>query len=423
MKLINLDLEASLSDIQPSGSGDLWVLVRLHGQPLGILPLDPSRTWGVGDLRRAIHDRLWDAIARHLVNDGLTAGDLKSFSLDSLPQRCPQRGNSGDLPFVTVAVCTRARPALLAACLDALERLDYPGDRLEILVVDNAPPDDATEAIVRARSGRLRYLREDRVGLDFARNAAVLEARGEIVAFTDDDVRVDAGWVRALARVFVQEPDAMCVTGLVVPEELDTDAQRLFERYGGFGRGFTRVYARADAAGPAAAAHGGTGKFGTGANMAYRRRVFDRIGLFDPALDVGTVTNGGGDLEMFFRVIKEGHLLVYEPAAIVRHQHRRTYEELRTQLTNNGIGFYSYLVRSALHYRDERAAIVRLGLWWLWYWNFRRLLMSFVLPRRFPRDLIFAELRGSFAGLWRYQTARRRAAAVVAAQHPQADRA
>jgi GT2 family glycosyltransferase len=134
------------------------------------------------------------------------------------------------------------------------------------------------------------------------------------------------------------------------PDELDAGPQVLFERYGGFGRGFRRVYANADRG--AASLHGGTGKFGTGANMAFRREVFDRIGLFDPALDVGTESNGGGDLEMFFRIIKEGHLLVYEPAAVVRHRHRRTYAELKVQLRNNGIGFYAYLARAARAYPD-----------------------------------------------------------------------
>ena len=55
---------------------------------------------------------------------------------------------------------------------------------------------------------------------------------------------------------------------------------------------------------------------------------FDRIGAFDPALDVGTPTRGGGDLEMFFRVLKDGYALVYEPRAIVRHRHRRDSLEL-----------------------------------------------------------------------------------------------
>jgi glycosyltransferase involved in cell wall biosynthesis len=319
-----------------------------------------------------------------------------------------------------VAVCTRNGAAHIAECLHALCALAYPPHLLDLLVVDNAPSSRDTERLVR-RYARIRYVVEPRPGLDWARNRGILDARGDIVAFTDDDVSVDAWWAQALARVFVEDPDVMAVTGLVVPDEIDTEAQRLFEDYGGFGRGVRRHYYRVDRAGRELAArhHGGAGRFGTGANMAYRRAIFDRIGLFDPALDVGTVTNGGGDLEMFFRVLKEGHTLVYEPAAMVRHRHRRSYGQLRTQIANNGIGFYAYLVRSAAAYPDERVGFLRLGVWWFWFWNVRRLLLSAVGRVRLPRELIWAELRGVFAGLVRYPRARRAAADVARTFGPQ----
>lgn len=412
-----------MPELPPRTDGELWALVRFHGQPLGVLELDATRPCTPADLRRVIADRFSAPILQHLVADGLATNTFPSFqdSLRSLPRECPQINRTLEWPILTVAVCTRDRAALLVDCLDALQSVDYPPDRLDILVVDNAPSDPSTQKLLAERSHSMRYVREDRPGLNWARNRAVHDARGEFLAFVDDDVIVDAGWARAITRAFDQEPDAMCVTGLVVPHELDLPAQRLFEQYGGFNRGFRRIYARIDSAAGerAASAHGGTGKLGTGANMAYRRRVFNEIGLFDPALDVGTVTNGGGDLEMFFRLIKAGHLLVYDPCAVVRHRHRRTYAQLRTQLANNGIGFYSYLVRAALNYPDERVALARLGLWWFWYWNIRRLLVSFVRPRHFPRDLILAELRGSVIGLWRYPAARRRAAHILATHHAQ----
>jgi GT2 family glycosyltransferase len=147
--------------------------------------------------------------------------------------------------------------------------------------------------------------------------------------------------------------------------------------------------------------------------MAYRRSLFERIGGFDPALGAGTVTNGGDDLEMFFRVLKEGYTLVYEPSALVRHRHRRDYVQLRTQIVNNGVGFYAYLVCSAMTYRNERWALVRLGLWQLWWWIIRRLLISCVHPSRLPRDLILGELRGSLIGLGRYLKARRMSARIA----------
>jgi GT2 family glycosyltransferase len=317
---------------------------------------------------------------------------------------------------VTVAVCTRDRASDLPACLDALLALEYP--KLDLLLIDNAPSDRQTETLLRDRYPSIRYVREPRPGLDWARNRAVIEAHGEIVAFTDDDVVVDPHWAGVVAGVFEADPQVMAVTGLVIPDELETEAQRLFETYGGFGRGFVRRWYRAPAGRPLAMVRGGTGKFGTGANMAFRRSLFDSIGGFDPALDVGTVTNGGGDLEMFFRVLKTGHTLVYEPAAIVRHRHRRSYESLRTQIANHGVGFYSYLCRSASAWPDERWEFGRLGLWWFRWWHARRLANSFLGKDRLPRDLIWAELGGAVAGLRRYQRAAKRAAQ-LAAQHPE----
>jgi hypothetical protein len=149
--------------------------------------------------------------------------------------------------------------------------------------------------------------------------------------------------------------------------------------------------------------------------MAYRRSVFADIGRFDPALDVGTVTNGGGDLEMFFRVLQAGHALAYEPSALVRHRHRRDYAQLRTQITDFGIGFYAYLVRTGIAYPHLRFAITRFAIGWLWRRNVRRLLASLMRPRPFPRDLIVAELWGSLRGLGRYPKARRTAAAIAQA--------
>jgi O-antigen biosynthesis protein len=408
-KVIDIELSNSIRMIEGlDGYEALQGLVRLHGAPLGYirLPVHDGRCTAAAISKAILKQFSW-AIIRHLVSDRLATPFRPGALCIADLVETPHPAYSGPFPLVTVAVCTRDRADDLALCLDALCRLNYPA--LDLLVVDNAPSSDTSERLVRTRYPNVRYVREPRPGLDWARNRAIIEAHGEIIAYTDDDVVVDAGWVSALAQVFAENPDVMAVTGLVVPYELETEPQVLFETYGGFGRGFERKWYRMDNR-KARKLHLGTGAFGTGANMAYRRSVFEQIGSFDPALDVGTVTNGGGDIEMFFRVLKEGYTLVYEPDAIVRHRHRRDYARLRTQLANNGVGFYAYLVRSARAYPDERATIMRLGLWWLWWWDIRRLLISYVNPARFPRDLLVAELRGSFIGLGRYQKARRIAA-------------
>jgi glycosyltransferase involved in cell wall biosynthesis len=399
VKLICVDLEDALPDIAPCAGGEQWVLVRLHRQPLGYV-YPPREGCNPSTLARTISQRLGASIARHLVADRL--GTSASFGdLSTIPRVCPQQ-RSEPRTAVTVAVCTRNRAMQLPACLDAITALDYPEALLDIVVVDNAPSDVRTRDVV-AHYARVRYVCEPRPGLDRARNRAALDARGEIVAYTDDDVSVDRGWVRAIARAFEEEPQAACVTGLVVPDELDTPAQILFERYGGFGRGFERCVYRAHDPARVVARYGGTGRFGTGANMAFRRAFLVSAGLFDTALDVGTPAHGGGDLEMFLRVLKHGNALVYDPRATVRHRHRRTYAELRRQIGDNGVGFYAYLVRTARAYPEERGATLRLGLWWLWWWNLRRLVRAILPGRRVPLDLVVAELTGSLTGLSRYR--------------------
>lgn len=408
VKVVDIELSLPITTLEGlQGYLSVKGLVRLHGAPVGYvdLPVVEGLCPDTAIRQAILAQHGWTLIHRHLTNFLESATDPADLQLADLANT-PAPIFTGPTPLVTVAVCTRNRSADLALCLEALHKLDYPA--LDLLVVDNAPSDDATLELVRTQFPHVRYVREARPGLDWARNRALHEARGEIIAYTDDDVMVDAGWVSAIARLFVEHPDVMAVTGLVVPYELEAESQVLFEMYGGFGRGFERKWYRIDQSRDPRLAHG-AGRFGTGANMAYRRSVFDIIGPFDHALDVGTVTNGGGDLEMFFRVLKEGFTLVYEPCAIVRHRHRRDYAQLRTQLANNGVGLYSYFVRSALAYPEERRAFLRFGIWWFVHWDLRRLVASFLRPSNFPRDLIWAELWGVFAGLVRYQRARKTA--------------
>jgi GT2 family glycosyltransferase len=409
-KVVDVELSHHLETLEHlDGYDAVQALVRLHGEPLGFvrLPVKDGRCLASA-LARSILDDLSGQIISHLVRDGLALSPRPEGLRIADLFRVPHAAYRGTLPSVTVAVCTRDRPAELANCLESLVKLDYPS--LQLLVIDNAPTTDATERLIRERYPNVGYIRESRPGLNWARNRAIDEAQGEIIAYTDDDAVVDPGWVTALASIFAEQAEVMAVTGLVVPFELETEAQELFELHGGFGRGFEQRWVRVDEARGQTFRKHGTGLFGTGANMSYRRSLFERIGNFDPALDVGTVTNGGGDLEMFFRVLKEGYTLVYEPSAIVRHCHRRENRLLRTQITNNGIGLSSYFVRSALAYPRERAAFALFWLSWLW-WRY----LSGLLRSRSIREssLLIREMMGCLKGLVRYPKSRRNAAAIA----------
>lgn len=411
IKVLEIELSRPLEDLSGLGGyTSLLILLRWQGKPLDYLNV-PVHTdhCSASDLRAAMTIRHKKNILRARIRRRL---DEPVDDNPSLEVTCisPDSNlvDTADDPLVTVVVCTRDRTQQLIDCLKSLGNLTY--SNIEVLVVDNAPATHETKQLVHKLFPDFRYVMEPRPGLDWARNCAIEKASGEIIAYTDDDVVVDPLWVDALVAVFQDDPAVMAVTGKVAAYELETPAQIYFERYGGFGRGLKRRWFMVDKLSRKHRTfHIGAGQFGTGANMAYRRNLFEQIGGFDPALDVGTVTSGGGDLEMFFRVLEEGYTLVYEPAALVWHRHRDTLEELRIQMTNNGSGLYAYFVRSATVYPQHRWSIFRFGLWWFWHWNVRRLLKSFIVKQRVPRELILAELRGSLAGLTRYAEAKRRA--------------
>jgi hypothetical protein len=146
--------------------------------------------------------------------------------------------------------------------------------------------------------------------------------------------------------------------------------------------------------------------YGVGANMALRRSHLAKIGSFDVALDVGTPSGGGGDVEMFHRVVARGGTLVYEPAALVWHQHRPGEDDLLKLVQNNGRSFGCYLLTCARNKTVSRWAIVWFALYhWLWSWLVKRLLR----PNGFPRRLVWTELLAALSSPWRYVRAQRQA--------------
>jgi glycosyltransferase involved in cell wall biosynthesis len=306
---------------------------------------------------------------------------------------------AGARPSVTIAICTKDRPDHLANLLKSLQTSIVAAARrgvaLEIIVVDNAPSGDRTRQTALSFPGT-RYVLEPKPGLNFARNRAVLEAHGEWVAFMDDDVTADAGWLDGFLDAAVTYADAGCITGLVLPLQLETDAQILFEQGGGFRKGFQRsVYRRFSEGKPFYPCF--PGLFGTGANMAVRREVVRKLGGFDDALDTGAPLPGGGDLDMFYRTIRAGHALVYEPSALVFHNHRREMKELRRQYWSWGLGFMSFAAKS---YRSDPAArrhfrrVVKGEFKRAFFRLVKSLLGRHVLPPTFS----LAQLLGSMAG-------------------------
>ncbi|HEX7089588.1 MAG TPA: glycosyltransferase [Longimicrobiales bacterium] len=370
------DLSRGVHDLEvPRGYGAARVLVRVRGRPLGwmTIPSPSDRRIPATELRKAISEQFgpgsWPALLGYTDANEADGAQREGF--------CPP---------ITVVVCTRDRTEMLAGCLRTLLELDYP--EYEVIVVDNAPSDERTARL--AADLGVRYVREDVPGLDRARNRGIRAARYDIVAFTDDDVRVDPGWLREVAAAFA-DPELMAVTGLVAPLTLDTAAERLFElEYGGLSqRTRQRTFRRSEMRNAQLLWASG---IGCGANMAYRKRIFDALGGFDVALDAGTLAGTGGDIEMLHRIVASGHAVAYRPTALVWHRHRPTLPALRRQLFDNGRGFGAYLITCFRKRTVPRHAILRFAFRdWLGRWILRRL----VRPGAFPRGLVIAEMAGA----------------------------
>ncbi|MET1063486.1 MAG: glycosyltransferase [Arthrobacter sp.] len=263
-------------------------------------------------------------------------------------------------PSITVIVCTRDRASLLRGALAAILRLDYPN--FDVIVVDNGARTAETRDMVRDEFSdpRLTLISEPKPGLSNARNAGLRLARGDIVAFTDDDVVVDGLWLRGIAAGFEQAPDVACVTGLVPAGELRSPAQGYFDERVSWSKMVApKVFSMADPPADLPTFPFCVGAFGTGANFALDRRTALALGAFDPALGVGTRTGGGEDIDMFTRVILQGHSLVVQPSAIVWHRHRAELEDLLVQARGYGKGLGSWLTKILLNPYTARLAIAR----------------------------------------------------------------
>ena len=244
----------------------------------------------------------------------------------SRPAVGPSPPHSTGPATASVVICTRDRPAQLARCLASLPQQSRPPD--EVIVVDNASRSAETREV--ASSAGARYLREDRPGLDFARNTGLVSAGSDIVAFTDDDTELHPRWLERLTAAFDDE-QILAVTGLVLPAELDTEAQWMFEESWGFGRGYARRDFGPDFYRSTRARGTPTWEFGAGANMAFRRSVVDAVGLFDERLGAGAA-GCSDDSEYWYRIVSGGWTCRYEPSAVVFHHHRPDDARLRDQI-------------------------------------------------------------------------------------------
>lgn len=287
----------------------------------------------------------------------------------------------------SVIVCTHRRSSYLPGMLAALSALDPAPD--EVIVVDNDPGELDCRELVEAAGAY--YVREDRRGLDNARNRGLHIAGGELVAFTDDDCVPSPGWLARLDELFA-EPVVGAVTGPAFAYELVSPAQVRFEREGGFTRGLARRDLDWTRLSPLDA-----GATGAGANMVFRRELLDELSaVFPPELDAGTPTQSGGDLYLLYKVLAAGQRIVYDPGTYVFHRHRPDPDALHGAFFGYGVGLSATLAKLLVEEREPDA----LRSWWWLVAQYRTAQRERLLGRADARHVRVAwdHLRGGLHG-------------------------
>jgi glycosyltransferase involved in cell wall biosynthesis/GT2 family glycosyltransferase len=409
------------------GAGELGIpyrtaqcLVRLHGRPLGFVGVDLSDAPVTAQaLAEQIWSRLETEIRAHLGEDG-TAAPKGGLSAQGLPSedgvpRCRQRDAELErtAPFVSVVIPTRNRPDSARQTVERIAESNYARDGYEIILVDNGSGSDvcvSQSSFDSDSEPSVRVLSEPEPGGSNARNRGLLEASGEIVVFADDDVQVDPDWLTRMVAPMSDDERVGGVAGLTVPFALETPAQTWFEGFGGFMRGFERrVYDLADPPRDRPLFPFTVGDLGSGQNMAFRRDVLRGLGGFDTTLGPATVTLAGEDLDAMLRVLLANQKVVYEPAAIVRHEHQREYDQFRRRMWGYGVGLTACLTKAIVENPSQLGPLlVRKLPRGLSYALSPRSGKNAKKQRDYPAELTRLELRGMLYGPLAYARSRSR---------------
>ena len=251
----------------------------------------------------------------------------------------------------SVVVSTRHRPRLLARCLDSLASLEHPS--YEVIVVDNTPGEREVQQLAAAAGSR--YLIESRVGMSRARNTGARAARGDIIAYIDDDAIAEPSWLGAHAAALA-DPALTATTGRVLPTSLDAPAAQAYAAIGGYDLG--EVPFRVDRRTKAWFEMANFGGVGTGTNIAFRRNVFDAGWGFRESLGPGGGIPGE-EHYAFFTLIRDGHAIAYVPDAIVRHEFPTTSTALRRRRFRILQGAVAYMAMLLVEEPEFRSRTIR----------------------------------------------------------------
>ena len=228
-----------------------------------------------------------------------------------------------EYPFVSIVVGIRNEEKFIEECIESLLKLDYPQDSYEIIIVDGMSTDRTREIVQKYP---VKLLLNERKNVAAARNLGVENARGDLVAFTDGDCKVDPSWLNILVKELQNAPDdVVCLGG----PNLIFDTDPVFGRVVGYSQ---ETFL---GSGGSAQSKNSTKKHYVSSlpncNAMYKKRAIQEVGSFDERFIVGQ----DGDLN--YRINKRGHKFLYIPEAQVMHHRRGTLKSFSVRMFKYGM--------------------------------------------------------------------------------------
>jgi cellulose synthase/poly-beta-1,6-N-acetylglucosamine synthase-like glycosyltransferase len=241
---------------------------------------------------------------------------------------------------VTIVIPTYNAAKTIGECLSSLEAQNFPRQQMQIVVGDNNSTDDTVQ-IIKAAFPQVEIVTALERGSAYARNVGISVAQGDYLCSTDADCIADANWISTMVQAFEANPDVACLGGQILPYRVQTlvehyrpvwiQQSNLKERTASF------CYAETP-------------------NAAFRRCVFEQVGLFDGRA-------GHDDSDMGLRLTVANLDIQYVPGAIVRHRNPSNLRELYLQRLKYGSRMVAMSIKHRDHFEaiDSQAALRRLA--------------------------------------------------------------
>jgi cellulose synthase/poly-beta-1,6-N-acetylglucosamine synthase-like glycosyltransferase len=238
--------------------------------------------------------------------------------------------------LISVVVPYRNARGNLGECVDSLLSQDYPPDRYEVILVDDASADGG-ESVLGGYDGRVVKVMGSGKGSYDARNRGIAAAKGGILAFTDSDCVVDRGWLRSISEAFDSE-GVVSAGGEIRAHNPTTSMEVFYEgvmsQKGALSQSFP---------------------YAITANFAVRRRTLEEVGLFDGGL------RSGGDVDLSWRLQAAGYGITYLPDALVYHKNMKTGWRLFRRILFQS-SYAPYVVGKNLKFLERRGRLPRVGV-------------------------------------------------------------